>query len=163
MTIFSSWFIWATKIIKKIELCKFFKEKFACYIIILSSFRTFRKKTAFFFGISLTYSYLCPVITGIYLRGGPVWLLWVKYNKRLLLFGTLQNLPHSKRNKIRRISRKRLCDMHGRDLSGFCRLVVEPWSVDEISFMLSLCSIHSLLPPKISNTHQCIAYGQQES
>ena len=39
------------------------------------------------------------------------------FNKRLLLFGILLNLPHSK-NPIRRISRKRLCVLHGRDLSG---------------------------------------------
>ena len=40
------------------------------------------------------------------------------YNKRLLLFGTLWNVGNFKSCSIRRISRKRLCIMHGRDLSG---------------------------------------------
>ena len=48
----------------------------------------------------------------------PVWLLR-KYKQAFALFGTLLNLPHSYKYKNRRISCKRLCVKHGRDLSGF--------------------------------------------
>ena len=42
----------------------------------------------------------------------------LKYNKRLLLFGIVLRISQIQKNQTERISRKRLCVMHGRDLSG---------------------------------------------
>ena len=82
-----------------------------------------------------------------------------KYNKRLLLFGIALKCRKFQKYQTEWISRKRLCDMHGRDLSGLMG-ILQPQSMGEKSSMLFCCRIPS---PKISNTHQCIAYGQQES
>ena len=53
----------------------FLYEKFTCYTKIVSSFRTFRKKTAFFFGIFVELAYLCIIklLLNLKLR------LWTNY------------------------------------------------------------------------------------
>ncbi len=53
----------------------------------------------FFFVFVLVFviiSYLCTQLLEIRLSGGVSTILWKKINKRLLLFGILQNLAHSK-------------------------------------------------------------------
>ena len=108
------------------DICKFFHS----FLLISKTFRTsdlsqrhsrstIKTKKCIF----VLYSPHLFVPLHLITDNRPQWRVSVTskeiINKRLLLFGTLQNLPHSRRNKNRRISRKCLCVKHGRDLSGF--------------------------------------------
>ena len=58
------------------------------------------------------------------------------------------------------MSCKRPCVRHGRDLSGFCRLVVEPKGMDEknVHAFYVLCLAYTSDDKQHA---RCITYGQQ--